>query len=119
MDGTEVHTGDVREACREMASLLALQCEREDIGGMSLRVGGACDLADTAGISEAGDIIADMGRWCSLIYTIYARLSAEVQMKAAERMGESSGLTIEELARGWVQPARVNTRAPLRAGKRG
>ena len=101
------HAGDVRDACREIARVLDFDCEPDEVGGMSLRVGSACDIADTEGIDLGGKLIEDMGRWCSLIYTIYARLSAEKHMQAAVRMGDSTGLTFEELAKGWVQPARV------------
>ena len=87
---------------RELAAHLGL--DKALFGGMSCRIGFATDGFDMYGMTEAENLIKQMGRWMSDIWHIYARLSAETHMRAAEKIELSAGASLEELAKGWVQP---------------
>ena len=78
----------------------------DEFGAKSLRVGGASDIFDELGREKADTFIDQMGRWKSDIHDIYARLSAARQADVGEQMMHSTGRDLEQLATGWVQPAR-------------
>jgi len=92
----------VRTGVRRLAEQLGL--EKMLFGGMSLRIGFATDAFDVYGMAHADDLIRQMGRWQSDIWQVYARLSAETHMRSAEEIESSAGASLEELAKGWVQP---------------
>jgi len=103
-----VRTSDVKEGVRQLVGSLGL--EPSQYGGMSCRVGFATDAVDTYGQTVADDLFQQMGRWAGDMWQIYARISASAHMRSAEEIEMSSGVSIEELADGWVQPAARRTR---------
>jgi hypothetical protein len=73
-------------------------------------VGFATDAVDTYGQTAADDLFQQMGRWAGDMWQIYARISAQTHMKSVEEIELSAGVSVEELSRGWVQPATRRTR---------
>jgi hypothetical protein len=79
--------------------------DKSDYGTHSLRIGGATSLA-IAG--ERPETIKEMGRWKSLSYQLYVRVTADAMRRASSRLGELStralqpGFSISgKSTRGW------------------
>ena len=76
-------------------------------GGKMWRIGGATELRISHGVEKGRQLIVDRGRWRDRdIGFIYSRALLEDHLDASAAMGEASGSRdMEEVFRGWVQPA--------------
>jgi hypothetical protein len=102
--GAPVTTARVREEVRAAVGVLGVACP-EEYGAKALRAGGATDLYAVLGGTEAESLIRSRGRWCSEIWQIYARLSADAQARVSAAMTAVEGNDLEAVVAGWVQPA--------------
>ena len=75
-------------------------------GAKSLRIGGATDLLAALGVEEAEAVVRARGRWCSEVWTIYARGSANLQLDASAAMAIEASVEAEALIN-WVQPTNL------------
>ena len=103
-DGSAVDTNDILTDARAVAG--AAGEDSLEFGGMSLRIGGASDLYDELGPSGER-VIAERGQWCSLIGTIYQRMSITAQFDASIAMANSDGVDGEAFYHGYVQPTNL------------
>ena len=101
--GDAIRTRHVANALKAMAPLVGL--DPDLLGGKSLRIAYATDAFDVLGPQGAEHHIRDLGRWHSEIWTVYARISAQVLMHTSEEIETSRGVSLEELAEGWIQSA--------------
>tara|TARA_B110000046_G_scaffold163943_1_gene179198 strand:- start:232 stop:1377 length:1146 start_codon:yes stop_codon:yes gene_type:complete len=105
-DGVAIDTADVRAFAEELAAEVRLAgVEIGRVGAKSLRVGGATDMRDIFGDEYAPQLIRERGRWASDVALIYQRALAHAHLSGSARVGDASGLDLESLCAGWVQPA--------------
>eukprot|EP00965_Chrysotila_dentata_P083030 2739432-Pleurochrysis_carterae.AAC.1 len=71
----------------------------DEFGGKGWRIGGATDLRDVLGDGGAA-AIQQRGRWGSDV-----RAVVDGQLRTSAEMAESTGVDMEALCAGWVQPA--------------
>ena len=102
--GKAISTRDVSDAVKAMAPFVGL--DPDLLGGKSLRIAFATDAYEVLGMTGAVNEIQLMGRWLSEIWQIYARISAERHMHTFAEIEKARGLSLEELAKGWVQSAK-------------
>ena len=67
-------------------------------------MGGATDLYDIYG-AAAERYIRERGRWGSDVAQIYQRVSAHAHSEMSRRIGDSTGVDLQSLLRGWCQSA--------------
>ena len=106
-----IRTADVCEYVRSVVAVIGE--DPMDFGAVSLRSGGASDIADVYG-DEGKWLIDERGRWESDIADIYRRASAQRHLDVSARMADSDGVDLEQLYRGWSQPAFTHTTARSR-----
>eukprot|EP00965_Chrysotila_dentata_P092599 3055806-Pleurochrysis_carterae.AAC.1 len=78
--------------------------DSDECGGKGWRIGGATDLRDVLGDGSAA-AIQQPGRWGSDVAQIYQRAVVDGQLRTSAEMAESTGVDMEALCAGWVQPA--------------
>ena len=101
-DGSVWDTGDTRRLAQAMGAALGIP--ESEVGGSSLRIGGATDWREVFG-ADAERIIKQRGRWYSDIGYIYQRALAEAHLRGSAAVGSTCGADLESMCRGWVQPA--------------
>lgn len=104
-DGRAIQTDDVAAYIREAASAIGEQ--PLDFDARALRIGGATDLYHLFGATEAERVIADRGRWNSLVRDLYSRLSATSMLRVSASMADATGVDLEAFRHGYVMPALI------------
>ena len=74
-------------------------------GGKSFRIGGATDLAEVLGTTEAERLLQERGRWKTDILRIYKRALLSKHLHASVAVGTAVSPELEAVCQGWVQPA--------------
>lgn len=97
-------TDDSRRLAREYGRMANI--DSADIGGKAFRVGGATDMRDALGDASI-HLIKQRGRWASDIAQVYQRALVRSHLEASVLMSSNSAASrdMEELVRGWAQPA--------------
>lgn len=104
-DGRAVDTTAVAACIRDAA--LAIGENPSDFDARALRIGGATDLYHLFGATEAERVIADRGRWNSLVRDLYSRLSATSMLRVSASMADATGVDLEAFRHGYIMPALV------------
>ena len=84
---------------------IAIQADHTLYSGYSLRIAGASDIKDKLGREDGHKTIARMGRWSTDIAEIYQRETAADMLIASSSMADSTGIEVEALLPGYIQPA--------------
>lgn len=108
-DGSAWCTADSAAAAKKIAELGGSGDNGVDpgeVGAKSFRIGGATELRDRFGVEKSKALIKERGRWLTDIHEIYARTPVAEHLAASAALGEGSGVEIEAVSRGWIQPGR-------------
>ena len=77
----------------------------DQVGGKSMRIRGATDIAAEWGDEGGAKIVQQLGRWHSDVSHIYSRAQAQKLLDATATMANAAGGSLEALIPEWTQPA--------------
>ena len=96
-------TDDTRELARSLGALAGFN--PMEMGGKSFRIGGATDMREALG-DNSQLLIMQRGRWATDIAQVYQRALVKSHLDASVALGSAqASRDLEELCKGWAQPA--------------
>ena len=99
-------TSDVRRLVRNIARAAGVpEPELGEYGAKAARIGGATDWRDELGAEQARAVIRRRGRCETDVAEIYQRTLVNEQLRGSVVVGGARGASLEDVCRGWVQPA--------------
>ena len=96
-------TRHTRTLAKEM--FVALGLAEEEAGAKCFRIGGATDLRDALGSSQAAELTLQRGRWASDVGLVYQRALVRNHLEGSAAIGDAAGADLESMCAGWAQPA--------------